>query len=298
MSDLNRTQMAAPPMVDPNKTQLGAPIDPNRTVMGSPNYEATVTIKPVQCVVCKTFNPPGVMFCVECGLIFDMALDGDAFGAPAVQVPVLVDGDGREYKLRAGAVMVGRQGDVLVEDSRMSRQHAKVSWEGSSVFVEDLGSTNGTTVNGERTTGRVLVENGATISFGGVEMKLGMPGEANKTLAAMSGKTAAMTAPPVGTGAMAHLVVDGNKVPLVMGRHSFGRKPENGIQISDPYVSGRHGEFEVTDEGVSITDMGSTNGTFVNEARLATGQKTLIHPGDEVRLGQYKLEIVFAGQQS
>jgi pSer/pThr/pTyr-binding forkhead associated (FHA) protein len=296
MSDLNRTQMAPPPMVDPNKTQLGSPVDPNRTIMGGPTYEATVTIKPVQCLVCKTFNPPGVMFCVECGLIFDKALDGDAFGAPSVQVPVLVDADGREHKLRPGALTVGRQADILVEDTRASRQHAKVSWESGAVFVEDLGSTNGTMVNGARVTGRTALENGATISLGGYELKLGLPGEANKTLAAMSGKTSAMTAPPVASGAIANLIIDGNKVPLVAGKHTFGRKDSNAIQIVDPYVSGSHGEFDVTEDGVHITDLGSTNGTFVNDAKLATGQKTLIHPSDSVRLGQYVLELKFAGQ--
>ncbi|MBL8069169.1 MAG: FHA domain-containing protein [Armatimonadetes bacterium] len=296
MSDLNRTQMAPPPTTDPNKTQLGTPVDPNRTIMGAPTYEATVTIKPVQCTVCKSFNPPGVMFCVECGLIFDKALEGDAFGAPSVQVPVLVDADGREHKLRPGAVTIGRQADILIEDTRVSRQHAKVSWEGGSVFVEDLGSTNGTMVGGNRISGRTALENGATVSLGGYEMKLGLPGEANKTLAAMSGKTSAMTAPPVASGAIAHLVVDGVKVPLVKGKHTFGRRDSNAIQISDPYVSGQHGEFEVTDDGVHITDTGSTNGTFVNEAKLAAGQKTLIHPGDSIRLGQYVLDLQFAGQ--
>jgi pSer/pThr/pTyr-binding forkhead associated (FHA) protein len=293
--DPNRTQLGAP-TVDPHRTQLGAPIDPNRTIMGGPTFEATVTIKPVQCVVCKTFNPIGVMFCVECGLIFDRALDGDAFGAPTVQVPVLVDADGREHKLRPGSVVIGRQGEIAVEDTRVSRQHAKVSWESGTVWVEDLGSTNGTMIGGSRIDSRVAAQNGAKISLGGYEFTLGLPGEANKTLAALSGRTAAMTAPPVASGAIAHLVIDGNKVPLLKGRHSFGRKAENGIQISDPYVSGRHGEFEVTDEGVSIMDLGSTNGTFVNEAKLAEGQKSLIHPGDAVRLGQYVLEIVFAGQ--
>src|SRR5438270_7168026 len=98
MNDPNRTQVLSN---DPNRTQLGAPptaADPNKTMMGTgPSLNATATIKPTQCPVCMTFNPPGVMFCIECGLIFDKALPGDAFGAPAIQLPVLVDPSGREH---------------------------------------------------------------------------------------------------------------------------------------------------------------------------------------------------------
>ena len=285
------------PMHDPNKTQLGAPpaLDPNRTVMGSPAFEATVTIKPVQCPVCKTFNPVGVMFCVECGLIFDMALEGDAFGAPTVQLPVLVDSNGRELRLRPGRNVVGRQGDIVVEDTRVSRQHAAVNLSGSDVTVEDIGSTNGTSVNGSKLGGgetRPLM-NGDTVSFGGYEAKLSLPGESNKTLAAMSGKTAAIQAAPTTGEVVATLVMEDREIPLRPGVLSFGRREGNDIVISDPYVSGKHGEFEVTEGAVTLTDTGSTNGTVVNDAKLPANQKTQMQNGDVIKLGQIEITVRF-----
>ncbi len=283
-------------MIDPNKTQLGGPSpDPNRTVMGAPIYEATVTIKPVQCPVCKAFNPPGLMFCNECGLIFDKALDGDAFGAPAVQVPTLQDSDGREYKLNAGSTTIGRQGDILVEDTRVSRTHARIDWEAESISITDMGSTNGTHVNGERIELNVKtpIQNGDRVSLGGFELTLGLPGAANKTVVGMGGRTQAMTAAPSAGGAIATVVYQDQRSPLTLGSHTFGRKPDNDIQIADPYVSGQHGVFDVNEQGVSITDNGSTNGTFVNEAKLAPDHKTLIHPGDKVRLGQCEITLEF-----
>jgi hypothetical protein len=78
--------------------------DPNKTRMGpGPNLNVTLTIQPVQCPVCKTFNPAGEGFCIECGLIFESALPEDAFGAPAVRPPSLVDESGREHYLLEGA---------------------------------------------------------------------------------------------------------------------------------------------------------------------------------------------------
>ena len=136
MSDLNRTQALTS---DPNRTRMGgAPVlDANRTLMGSPpSLNATQLVKPTQCPVCKTFNPAGVMFCTDCGLIFDRALPADAFGAPAVQLPILVDSSGREHPLRPGESIAGREGEVQVNDGRASRRHARLVFENGTVTVE------------------------------------------------------------------------------------------------------------------------------------------------------------------
>src|SRR5262245_15057187 len=147
--DPNKTSMLT---ADPNRTQLGtAPtVDPNKTVLGTaPILNATVTIKPVQCPVCKTFNPAGLMFCFDCGLIFDRALPDDAFGAPAVQVPQLVEQSGREHPIRPGINSIGREGDIMLVDGKVSRRHAQITDDEGALYLEDLGSTNGTKVDGK-----------------------------------------------------------------------------------------------------------------------------------------------------
>lgn len=294
--DPNKTQMGAAPVADPNRTQMGSVLDPNRTIMGvGPSINATQTIKPVQCPVCKSFNPPGTAWCVDCGLIFELALDGDAFGAPAVQLPLLVDANGREHILRPGANVVGRQGDVLVEDTRVSRQHARVTLDGATVIVEDLGSTNGTSVGGSRLGSgeKKTLGNGEKMSLGGFELTVSMPGETNKTLAALGGKTSAMQAAPTTSTAVAWLVLPDSEIPLNLGTHDFGRKSDNPIVISDPYVSGKHGQFEVTETGVWLTDTGSTNGTLLNGAKLNAGQKVQLTKDDIIKLGAIEIRIRF-----
>lgn len=296
MNDPNKTQMGAPPVMDPNRTQMGAPpsVDPNRTMMGgAPSINATQTIKPVQCPVCKTFNPVGVAWCVDCGLIFEMALQGDAFGAPAVQLPVVVDTTGREHQLRPGANVLGRQGDIIIEDTRASRRHAQVTVSADALTVEDIGSTNGTSVNGARLGQgeKRPLAHGDTLSLGGYELTLSMPGQTNKTQAAMSGRTAAIAAPPTTSTAVAFLILPEGEKPLNPGVFSFGRKAENAVVISDPYVSGKHGEFEVTEDGVYVTDTGSTNGTVLNDAKLNPGQKVRLQASDVIKLGSVEVRV-------
>lgn len=295
MSDANRTQMLSS---DPNRTQLGGPpmMDPNKTVMGTaPSLQATQTIKPTQCPVCKTFNPAGVMFCVDCGLIFERALPGDAFGAPTVQLPMLVEMGGREHALRPGVNIIGREGDVTLADSRVSRRHAQVTNDEGALSIEDLGSTNGTKVDGSKLVPgeRNSLTGNEKISFGGLELQLQLPGQAsgNATQVFGSNKTAMISAPPAKEVSPATLVGEGKEFPLRAGTNSFGRKAENDVHIPDPYVSGKHGQIEITDDGVFITDIGSSNGTMLNDAKLVPNMRTLVTTEDVIRLGSMEFQI-------
>ena len=295
MTDSNRTQALSS---DPNRTQLGAPpiMDPNRTVMGTaPTLTATVTIKPVQCTVCKAFNPAGVMFCVDCGLIFDRALPPDAFGAPAVQLPMLVDQSGREQAIRPGANTLGREGDIVLIDGQISRRHAQITYDNGELVLEDLGSTNGTKVDGTALSlGEKRKLTGAEkISLGGYEVRISLPGDlrANATAAIPSNKTAAISAPPRVEAALAYLVGADMRLPLKPGINTFGRKSDNDVAVPDPYISGRHGTIEVLEQGYFFTDVGSTNGTMLNDAKLAPNMRTAITPDDVIRLGSLEFRI-------
>lgn len=293
MNDANRTQM-----LDPNRTQIGvAPrLDPNRTVMGNaPSLNATQTIKPVQCPVCKSFNPAGVMFCVDCGLIFERSLPDDAFGAPAVQLPMLIDESGREHPIRPGITSVGREGDIALVDGRVSRRHSQITSDDGSMYLEDLGSTNGTKLNGDKLVAgeKRALKGGDKISFGGYETQVTLPGEkrGNTTQAFASNKTSAIAAPPMVELPPAALVGADRSFPLRAGPNSFGRRDGNDVVVPDPYVSGKHGQIEITDDGIFITDLGSSNGTFLNEAKLAHNMRTKITQDDTIRLGSLEFKV-------
>jgi pSer/pThr/pTyr-binding forkhead associated (FHA) protein len=285
-------------MNDPNRTQLGAPpvLDPNKTMMGmAPSLNATQIIKPTQCPICKTFNPAGMMFCIDCGLIFDRSLPDDAFGAPAVQLPVLIGPGGKEFPLRVGDTIFGRQGDVVIDDARVSRQHAAVSNTNGQITVRDLGSTNGTKLAGASIGPAPMpVSEGQVVSLGGVEFVLSHPGAANATLMPSGGKTAAIPAMPRAKASW-KLVSDDLTLDLPEGVHTLGRRSENALCVPDAHVSGKHASVEVTASEVFITDTGSTNGTFVNDVKLMANARTAVHEGDKVRVGDVIFHLHVAG---
>jgi hypothetical protein len=64
----------------------------------------------------------------------------------------LVSGDGRIYPLQMGSTVIGRgdQANLRLPDVGISRRHARLDFDGAQVVLTDLGSTNGTMVNGQR----------------------------------------------------------------------------------------------------------------------------------------------------
>ena len=63
----------------------------------------------------------------------------------------LDDGSGRSYQLTEGTHVIGRGQDSAfrLPDTGVSRRHMEISWDGQHAMLTDLGSTNGTTVNGQ-----------------------------------------------------------------------------------------------------------------------------------------------------
>ncbi|HEX9338467.1 MAG TPA: FHA domain-containing protein, partial [Pseudonocardiaceae bacterium] len=63
----------------------------------------------------------------------------------------LDDGSNRNYQLKQGGNVVGRgqDADFRLPDTGVSRRHLEITWDTQSAMLADLGSTNGTTVNGQ-----------------------------------------------------------------------------------------------------------------------------------------------------
>ena len=85
----------------------------------------------------------------------------------------LISGDGRQYAVAMGQTTIGRgeQAQIRLPDVGISRRHARVDYDGTQVLVTDLGSTNGTMVNGQRIT-TVAIRPGDVIQLGTTSLTL------------------------------------------------------------------------------------------------------------------------------
>jgi predicted component of type VI protein secretion system len=75
---------------------------------------------------------------------------------------------GRSFKIDTPAITIGRQEqcDVQVNDRWVSRQHARITWGGVGYLIEDMGTVNGTCVNGERISGPRALKSGDLLQLG------------------------------------------------------------------------------------------------------------------------------------
>ena len=75
------------------------------------------------------------------------------------------------------------------------------------------------------------------------------------------------------------------------GRLTVGRTNTNGLMIDDISVSKVHASLAVNDQGLSVADTGSTNGTFINGERIAYGKAVRFTGSDSVKFGT--VEVTF-----
>ncbi|HEX6130213.1 MAG TPA: FHA domain-containing protein [Actinomycetota bacterium] len=69
----------------------------------------------------------------------------------------------------------------------------------------------------------------------------------------------------------------------------IGRAPECDLRLDDTYLSSQHARIFGRNGSWYVEDLGSTNGTFVNEQRLMA--PAMVQPGDRIRVGQSTLEL-------
>jgi hypothetical protein len=71
------------------------------------------------------------------------------------------------FELDGDSYTIGREAgtEIVIEDPQVSRRHATLTRQGTSYLIEDIGSTNGTYVNGKRVTAPMLLSNGDMIGL-------------------------------------------------------------------------------------------------------------------------------------
>lgn len=75
---------------------------------------------------------------------------------------------GQAFDLNKPVITLGREAnnDIVIEDPQVSRHHARLTQQGGGYAVEDLGSTNGTFINGHRVMGARPLNSGDTLGLG------------------------------------------------------------------------------------------------------------------------------------
>lgn len=187
---------------------------------------------------------------------------------------VSVIANGRYWQVAPGtSVTLGRAEhcDIVFADPSVSRVHARltVDPEGAASMT-DLDSTNGTHRDGDRLPAAVPVA-----LQPGAELTLGLSEDATVI---------------VGESAAAVLDVDQVCLTATGTREvTIGRAPDNDLQLHDPEVSRRHARARPCEGGFEVTDIGSSNGTYVNGQPV---QHAFLGPRDLLSVGRSTFRVI------
>lgn len=177
---------------------------------------------------------------------------------------------------------IGQDGrnQLVLDDAGVSAFHAEIRQEQGHYYVSDCGSQTGTFVNDERIGSRYQLRSGDVLRLGAVEMELSDPA---KSSARQDGLSARWFLQVIKGEHQGH------KYPISSSQ-TFGRSAQCELCFaSDQELSRRHCEFYLQDDVLYFKDLGSANGVFVNQEKLAAGP---LRPGDEVRMGSVGLLVI------
>ena len=237
--------------------------------------------------------------------------------------------DGKEYVIGASGVTIGREAgsDIVVAQQDVSRRHAVVlRTEKGTYEVRDF-SSNGVFVNQKRVRKAAGLSPSDLIRVGSEEFRFRADGfpvadepprpAANRTPATAK-KKASSSATPLASPAvpptpepavaakpyvppsqtrkaLATLVItntgptNGQKFDIRVPLAHIGRGAHNDIAINDDSVSESHAKLQRRDNSWFLTDLGSTNGTYVGGSRFSGERK--IDGASELRFGGVKMSF-------
>ena len=100
---------------------------------------------------------------------------------------------GRSHELKVDKTTIGRVDDNTfpIAESSVSSHHCEILLRGNDVIVNDLNSTNGTFINGDKVTGEAVLKPGQILRLGQIELRLDVDGAAPAPAAAPSAPAAA-----------------------------------------------------------------------------------------------------------
>ena len=161
---------------------------------------------------------------------------------------------------------------IVIKEDGVEAQHAEIRKDGDALYLSDLGSYQGTTVNGSKIKANFQLRTGDAIKVANVELLIVDPKPAAEQKKSVAGPRSdwsimALSGP-----------LKGKSIPI-HGSMVFGRSNTCDIQINDAHMSRRHAEINLKGGVLRLVDLQSSNGTCVNGKTIG---EQVLKPGDKI----------------
>lgn len=201
---------------------------------------------------------------------------------------VISDGDGHTtvVPLLRDEVTIGREkgNTIRLTERNVSRAHARLLRRNGSFVVQDLGSYNGVTVNGQRIDDATALASGDKLGIG----DYGLTFQCDAVATAST-----MPPPPLKSEPPPRLVLLGQPAPgaeftLSKPAMRIGRDERLDIWINHKSISHEHAEIQIVDGRATLFDLQSANGMRVNGIRVS---RAVLESGDVVQFGEVRFRF-------
>jgi pSer/pThr/pTyr-binding forkhead associated (FHA) protein len=217
---------------------------------------------------------------------------------------VFPNGEHPQALLNHGANRIGTASDgaVVLTHAEVAPKHCVIHVTGTGANLQVPEGGGPVTVNGRPVTDIMALRGGDQVGIGPVVAKFVVVEAAR----GVAGGTDAAAGADEDTGAtrvrmaVPKFVLRGvsgavfGKVFPVAGPTAIGRAPECDISVQGEEISRRHALVKPTPDGLSVEDLGSSNGTYVNGKRV---QQAFLNPGDELKLDTVRFIVVAPGME-
>jgi len=191
-----------------------------------------------------------------------------------------------------------KDNDIVLSAAGVSGFHAEIQTENGQSFVVDLGSQNGTFINGKKVTGRIALKAWDVLQFEKVKAEVvdpdqRRPTQVNRAVTAAdldAGQGATQVRAAIGGWSLSGVspLVAGKAFPLT-ATTTVGREASCDIHIDEQLLSRSHAVLKVVGDVLTVTDQGSANGTFVNGKKVT---EAVLKSGDELRFDQIVFKVL------
>ena len=216
---------------------------------------------------------------------------------------VFPNGEHVQVLLSSGVNRVGSGPDnaVVLADPAIGELHCEIHVTGTGANLQVPAGGGPVSVNGKPVPDIMALRAGDQIGFGPIVARFALVEAARSVSAAGaaagpdedSGATRVRMAVPKYVLRGVSGAVFGKVFP-VAGPVVIGRAPECDISVHAEEISRRHALVKPTPEGLSVEDLGSSNGTYINARRVQQG---FLNAGDELRLDAVRFIVVAPGME-
>jgi pSer/pThr/pTyr-binding forkhead associated (FHA) protein len=183
------------------------------------------------------------------------------------------------FTISENITRIGRQEEsnqIAIDKDTISRNHAHIEYRNNAFWIADLGSSNGTFVNGKQISEETLLNHGDKIAFDVYEFEFAVTESRPEALLKDV------------NGITEHPIFTINENEIKIGR-DLGR---NHIAIDKETISRNHSIIEYKDYSFWIKDLGSANGTFLNGMKITDDMQ--LNSGDKISFDIYEFEFVIS----